>query len=482
MDSLLITIILASYFGVLILISSITAKGANNQSFFLGNRRSPWYVVAFGMIGATLSGVTFISVPGWVISSQFAYMQMVIGYLAGYQVIIYFLLPLYYRLGVTSIYTYLQQRFGFWSYRSGSFFFILSRTIGASARLFIVASVLQLTIFDSIGVPFWVSVLVTITLIWLYTFRGGIKTIIWTDLLQTFFMLLAMGLTLYFIFKNLSLSGRGVWEEIQSRHLGQIFFFRDFVTNRLHFVKYFFGGMFITIAMTGLDQDMMQKNLSCKSLKEAQKNMNWFSLLLVPVNFLFLLLGAMLLIYASKQGIALPASSDDLFPFIVTQGYLPGIVMVAFMIGLIAAAFSSADSALTALTTSISVDLLGKVDSGEQQLRRVRYRVHLVLSLVILAFILLFRALNDRSIIDTLFTIAGYTYGPLLGLFGFGLLTKFKINDRLVPVIVVIAPLCTYLIQYFSPLFLGGYVFGFELLLLNGLLTFGFLWLIKKAG
>ena len=482
MSSFWIVMVLVSYFGLLLLISGITGRRADNLGFFLGNRASPWYVVAFGMIGASLSGVTFISVPGWVGSSHFAYLQMVLGYMAGYQVIVHFLLPLYYRLGLTSIYSYLESRFGFWSHKSGAFYFILSRTIGSAARLFIASAVLQMALYDSLGIPFWAGVLITIVLIWLYTYRGGIKTIIWTDTLQTLFMLLALVLTIGFVWSETGLDFGGLVEQFRERGYSRIFHFEHFKSDRLHFIKYFLGGMFITITMTGLDQDMMQKNLSCRSLKDAQKNMNWFSLSLIPVNLLFLFLGALLYLFASMKGIALPVASDDLFPMIATQGFMPGFITLIFIIGLTAAAFSSADSAMTALTTAITVDMLGVGRRSEDEIKRMRIKVHLVLAVVMLGVILLFKSLNNRSIIDTIFTIAGYTYGPLLGLYAFGMFSRRLVNDRWVPLVVLLSPVLTFGLQALSPRILGGYVFGFELLLINGLLTVLMLWLIKKPG
>ncbi len=480
MSPVWIAVILVIYFGVLLLISKITSKGANNESFFIGNRRSPWYIVAIGMVGASISGVTFISVPGWVVSSQFAYMQMVLGYLVGYQVIIWILLPLYYKLRLTSIYGYLDQRFGFWSYKSGAFYFLLSRTIGSAARLFIVSSVLQMTLFNALHIPFTVNVLITIGLIWLYTYRGGIRTIIWTDSLQALLFVAGLLFTIAFIMRDLNLGLGETISEIRDNGLGKLFFWEDFAGDRKHFVKYFLGGMFITITMTGLDQDMMQKNLSCRTLKDSQKNMTWSSLSLVPINLLFLMLGALLILFVQAKMIEMPVLSDDLFPLIATQGYLSPLVSIVFIVGLVAAAFSSADSAMTALTTSITIDILNKGNSPEEVTRKVRYRVHLVLSAVFLGVILLFRALNDRSIIDTIFTIAGYTYGPLLGLFVFGMFTKMAVRDKLVPYVVIASPILTYLIQLFSSRLLHGYVFGFELLLINGLITFVFLLLIRK--
>lgn len=480
MSPVWIAIILVGYFALLLIISKITSRGANNESFFIGNRQSPWYIVAIGMLGASISGVTFISVPGWVLSSQFAYMQMVFGYLAGYHVIIWILLPLYYKLRLTSIYTYLGQRFGFWSYKSGAFYFLLSRTIGSAARLFIVSAVLQMTLFDALNIPFWANVLITIGLIWLYTYRGGIKTIIWTDSLQALLLVSALVLTIVFVLKDLNLGLLEAWGRIREEGMGQIFFWEDFAGDRKHFIKYFLGGMFITITMTGLDQDMMQKNLSCRTLRESQKNMFWSSLAYIPINFLFLMLGGLLILFAAAQQIGIPGLADDLYPMIAMQGYLHPAVSVVFIIGLVAAAFSSADSAMTALTTSITIDILNKGASEEAITRKTRYRVHLVLSAVFLAIILLFRSLSNKSIIDTIFTIAGYTYGPLLGLFVFGMFTRWQVRDRLVPLVVLISPIATFLAQLYSGRLFNGYVFGFELLLFNGLVTFLLLLLIRK--
>ncbi len=475
-----IAVILLLYFSVLLIIARITSRGANNESFFIGNRRSPWFVVAIGMIGASISGVTFISVPGWVVTSQFAYMQMVLGYLAGYQVIMWFLLPLYYKLRLTSIYGYLGQRFGYWSYKSGAVYFLISRIIGSAARLFLVSAVLQLTLFDALHVPFAINVLITIGLIWLYTFRGGIRTIIWTDSLQALLFIAALILSVVFLMQDLDLGWSGLIDTIKDSGLGKVFFWEDFAGDRKHFIKYFLGGMFITITMTGLDQDMMQKNLSCKTLKDSQKNMAWFSFLLIPINLLFLTLGALLIIFARSRQIDIPAASDQLFPMIATQGFLNPVVGVVFILGLVAAAYSSADSAMTALTTSITIDILGMGEASEEKTRKMRYRVHLLLSLVFLVIILLFRALNNKSIIDTIFTIAGYTYGPLLGLFVFGMFTRYNIKDRAVPIVVILAPVLTYLIQLYSSKLLYGYVFSFELLIINGLITFLGLWLIRR--
>ncbi len=475
-----ILLIVLAYFGLLIFISYLTSGKADNSTFFLGNRQSPWYVVAFGMIGASLSGVTFISVPGWVESSQFFYLQMVFGYLFGYLVIANVLLPLYYKLNLTSIYSYLEQRFGAVSYKVGAFYFILSRTIGASFRLYLVAMVLQFAVFDpmDIDIPFWLTVVITIALIWLYTFRGGIKTIIWTDTLQTAFMLISAGMTVYFIASEMDFNFVEALVSIDASEYSKVFFFEDWKSGS-YFWKQFISGAFITIAMTGLDQDMMQKNLTCRSLGEAKRNMYWFSGILIFVNMLFLGMGALLYLYANQQGLEIPAKADQLFPMIALQSGLPAVVGVFFILGLIAAAYSSADSALTALTTSFSVDILGS--SEEKPIsKRSRMMVHLGFSALLVLTILVFKSLNNESVISELFVAAGYTYGPLLGLYAFGLFTKNQVQDKLVPLVCLLSPLLCYIVKLNSDVWFSGYQMKFELLILNGLLTFLGLFLLRK--
>lgn len=478
--ALVLSVILA-YFGLLYLISVATSRGAGNSAFFLGERRSPWYVVAFGMIGASLSGVTFISVPGMVGQNQFSYLQMVLGYLPGYAVIAFVLMPLYYRLGLTSIYGYLGQRFGRSSYLTGAWFFLLSRSVGSAARLYLVAEVLQYLLFDAWGVPFLATVVITIALIWLYTHRGGMRTIIWTDTLQTAFMLLAVGLTVVLLGERM---GWGIGEtiaQVKASPLSRVFFFDD-PKPGTYFWKQFLGGMFIAIAMTGLDQDMMQKNLSCRSIAEAQKNMVSFSLVLVGVNLVFLALGALLFLYVERTGTALPAKADQLYPMLAVQGGLPILVGLLFILGLIAAAYSSADSALTALTTSVCVDVLGIDRRPEREREQLRKRVHVLMSALMVVLILLFKALNDDSVIKTVFMVAGYTYGPLLGLFAYGMLIRGAVRDRWVPLVAVLSPVITYLLDRFSTVLFAGYSFGFELLLVNGALTFAGLLLLRVSG
>jgi Na+/proline symporter len=432
------------------------------------------------MVGASLSGVTFISVPGWVGDTQFSYMMVVLGYLVGYFVIAQVLLPLYYKLNLTSIYTYLESRFGFWSYKTGAFYFLLSRVIGASFRMFLVVNVLQLFVFDAWGIPFGITIALFILLIWLYTFKGGIRTIVWTDTLQTTFMLLAVGISIYLISKSLNFSLSSLISAVADSDYSKMVF-TEWQDKRF-VVKQFLSGAFIAIVMTGLDQDMMQKNLSCRNLKDAKKNILTLSWILVPVNLLFLFLGASLYLYANQKGIQIPELTDDLFPTIAIKhlGVFAGLV---FIIGLIAAAYSSADSALTALTTSFSVDFLGiekKSNLNEKQRIRIRTIVHIGISLLVLVVIIVFRAINDQAVIAKLFTIAGYTYGPLLGLYAFGLLTKHSVKDKWVPVIAFISPVVCYILSIFSESLFNGYKFGFELLIVNGLITFIGLYSVRK--
>ena len=479
MSPYLILGIFLVYTLVLFSVTWFTARKADSQSFFIGNKISPWFVVAYGMIGASLSGVTFMSVPGWVKDTQFSYMVVVLGYLFGYFVIALVLLPLYYRLKLTSIYSYLEQRFGFWSYKTGAGFFILSRTLGASLRMFLVIYVLQIFVFDAWHIPFWINVFVFITLIILYTLKGGIRTIIWTDTLQTTFMLLAVVLSVIYIGKNLHIPVLKLVSIVKESPVSKMF-----ITDWHHprfFLKQFFSGMFITIVMTGLDQEMMQKNLSCRNIKEAQKNMFTFSGILMMVNLLFLFLGALLLIFIQSKNIQV-ASSDDIFPTIAIR-YLGPVAGVVFLIGLISAAFPSADGALTSLTTCVSIDFLGlerREGISDKAKTRIRYTVHLTIAMVFFISVLIFSRLNDRAVIDKLFTIAGYTYGPLLGLYSFGLFTKRIVNDKITPAIAIFSPVaCFFLSKYSAELF-NGYKFGFELLLLNGLLTFVGLYLFSR--
>lgn len=477
MQPLHIILLILGYFGVLIFISYITSKSANNTTFFKANNSSPWYLVAFGMIGASLSGVTFISVPGWIEGQQMSYMQMVLGYVVGYAVIGLVLLPLYYRLDLTSIYTYLEDRFGRYSYKTGASFFLLSRTIGAAFRLFLVANVLQLILFNSYGIPFWVTVTITVLLIWLYTFKGGIKTIVWTDTLQTLFMLIAVGVCIVMIKDEMQIDN--LFSYIAENKLSKTFFFEDIKAGN-YFWKRFFAGAFIAIVMTGLDQDMMQKNLTCRNLKDAQKNMFWFTIVLVVVNFFFLALGILLTDYATANEIN--AHKDQLFPTIAMSGKLGLATSLFFLLGLIAAAYSSADSALTSLTTSFSIDIL-EIDKkdNEQEKEKIRKKIHVLFSLILIVTILFFKyVIADDSVISNIFKAAGYTYGPLLGLYAFGLFTKFNVKDKLVPLICIISPFLAFEINYLTN-YLWKFDFEFFILILNGLLTFLGLLAIKTS-
>ncbi|WP_340154939.1 sodium:solute symporter [uncultured Winogradskyella sp.] len=473
-----ILILIASYFGLLVLISYFTGKEDSNAAFFKANKSAPWYLVAFGMIGASLSGVTFISVPGAVEAKQFGYLQVVFGYFFGYLIIAFVLLPLYYKLNLTSIYTYLKDRFGIVSYKTGSIAFLISRTVGAAFRLFLVAKVLQLLVFDLFDIPFAITVMITIALIWLYTFKGGIKTI-FTDTLQTLFMLISVVVAIIFLASALDLNSiSDLITYTKESNLSKVFFFED-GNNSQYFWKSFLSGIFITITMTGLDQDMMQKNLTCRNLKDAQKNMVTFSVVLIFVNILFLVLGLMLTQYAETNGIT--ASKDDLFPTIAMLPEIGIVTSAFFLLGLIAAAYSSADSALTSLTTSFCFDIIDIENKPETQRKGLRKRVHIGFSILLVVVILLFDLIfKDVSVIWELFKAAGYTYGPLLGLFAFGLITKAQIKDKLVWIIAIVAPILSYILNMYSKELFNGYEIGFEILIINGLLMFLGLLLIKK--
>ena len=476
MTELLTILIIVSYFTFLFLISKWTKGSEDNDTFFLGKRSSPWYIVAYGMVGVSLSGITFLSVPGWVKTQEFYYMQMVLGFVPGYIFVAYVLMPIYYKMKVYSIYEYLKVRFGYFSHKSGAFFFFLSRTLGASLRLFLVAKVLDLLFFSSFNIPFFVTSLFTIFFIWVYTHKGGIKTIIWTDTLQTTFMLLTVVICIYVIYKDLGFES--VIQSIEQNKLDLNFFLFDDFDNNKHFIRYFLSGMFISIAMTGLDQDMMQKNLSCKNIKEAQRNMVCFSLVLVFVNLLFLYLGSLLYEFASVNNII--SDGDNLFVEIIKSEKLGVFVFITFLLGLMSAAYSSADSALTSLTTSFCIDFL-EMDTNKPNKTNVlkRKKVHIFISFLLFFIILLVHYLNDDNIISTLFTLASYTYGPLLGLFFFGIFTKRNINDYYVPLVVIISPLLTYIISIYDVLLIR-FNFGYELLIINGLITFIFLFFISK--
>jgi Na+/proline symporter len=500
MSPWILLLIVVVYFSALILISYITSRGADNATFFIGNRKSPWFLVAYGMIGATISGVTYISIPGEVGNSNFSYLQLVFGYFVGYMVIANVLLPLYYRMNLTSIYGYLEHRFGWHSYKTGAFYFLLSRVIGASFRLYIVAMVVDTFILSRFGVPFWLTVIITIALVYVYSFKGGIRTIVYTDTFLTTFLLLGVIFSIVLISKELDFSASDLINSIHESRYSKLFVWDWRPGN--NFFKHFLSGIFICITMTGLDQDMMQKNLSCRNIKEAKKNMYWMSSLLIVVNALFLTLGALLYIYSNSKGIIIenfanpdlvkscpiklldPASgmlscakTDELFPFLVFN-YLPPIVSIVFFVGLIAAAYASADSALTALTTSFCVDFLGFREDNQRM--GTRNLVHVGFSVLLILFILFYSAVNNQSVINSLFTIAGYTYGPLLGLFSFGIFTRYRTNEKWVLIITILAIGMSYIISLYSGDLFNGYKVGFEIVVLNGLLVFGGLYLTRK--
>lgn len=476
MSATILFIVLMCFFGLVFGISYFTSKNVNSETFFTGNRKSPWYVVAFAMIGTTISGVTFISVPGEVGHSGWTYLQFLLGNFVGYWAVALVLIPLYYKLNLISIYTYLDQRFGVRSYKTGSFFFLLSRTIGASFRMYLVAGVLQLAFFDALGIPFVVTVAIAIFMIWAYTYRAGIKTVIYTDTLQTTFLVTSVILTTILISTQLDMSFGDMVKAIDQHPYSKIFDW-DW-RSKTNFFKQFMAGLGIVIVMNGLDQDMMQKSLTCKNKRDAQKNLFWFSLAFILTNLLFLSLGVMLYIYAQMKGIPVPEKTDDFFPLLALN-HFGTIAGVLFLLGIVSATYSSSDSALTALTTSFCIDFLN-LDPKSQDSRSARKKVHIGFSVLLFLVIVLFRIINDESVVTAVFKVAGYTYGPLLGLFAFGILTKRQVKDRWVPVLGILSPVITYIINLNSEAWLGGYKFGFELLLLNGLIMFTGLWLLTK--
>ena len=468
--------ILAIYFGLLLVISYFTSRGADTNDFFTANRQSPWWLVAFGMIGTSISGLTFISVPGAVGKTYFTYYQVILGHSLGYLTIALVLMPLYYRLNLISIYGYLEKRFGFWSYKTGSAFFLLSRTIGSAARLYLAVNVLQIAIFEPIGVPFVLTVFISIALIWLYTHRGGVKTIIWTDTLQTLFLLVALFITIVLVGQQMHMGIGDMIQTIQKSPYSHMF---EWDWKNPHFFgKDFLAGVFIAIVMTGLDQDLMQKNLTCKSIGEAQKNMFWFYWVLLFINLLFLALGALLYIYAQANQIAIPAKTDELYPLLALGGHFGTLAAVTFLLGIIAASYASSDSALTALTTSFCIDFLRIEKFQEAKRNKIKHRVHIGFSVLFFIVIGLFHVFNNQELIGAVFNLAGYTYGPLLGLFAFGLFTKTAIKDRYVPFVCVASPIITFVLETQSQALFGG--FGFAKLILNGAICYLLLWSIRE--
>ena len=478
MSPLMLFSFVIGYFVILLFVANLTSRNSNNESFFIGNRSSNWMLVAFGMIGTSLSGVTFVSVPGNVGKESFAYLQITIGYLIGYATIAFVLLPLYYRLNVTSIYHYLSTRFGFRSYKTGSAFFILSRTLGATARLFLVVEILQFSILESFHVPFWLTTVIILVMILLYTYKGGVKTIVWTDTLQTTCMLAGLIICVIFILNKMGLSFTDSLGQMREKGYSKIFF--TDVNSKLFFVKQILAGAFITITMTGMDQEMMQKNLSVRTLGNSKKNVLTMSFILAIVLLLFLFLGGLLYLYASQQGVTV--TGDKLFPEIALH-HMPPLISVIFIIALISALFPSADGAITALTSSFCIDILGlkrRDDWDEAKKKKIRQRIHLTVAFIFLVFVMIFKWVNDQSMINVILKVAAYTYGPLLGLFSFGILTKRKVIDKFVPVVCVLAPVICFFLDKFQKDIFGKYEIGLELLIINGLLTFIGLLIISK--
>lgn len=481
MSPVLVFLTIVLYFILLFVISYIAGRKADNQGFFVGNRKSPWYVVAFAMIGSCFSGVTFVSVPGMVAASGFSYLQMAFGFLAGQLVIAFLLTPLFYRMNLVSIYEYLEERFGVSAHKTGAWFFFISKMLGAAVRLFLVCEVLQLLIFRPLHLPFFLNVVFTILLVWLYTYRGGVKALIWTDSLKTLCLIGSVILCIYFISSDLHFTFGGMVNAITDNSYSKVFFFDD-INDKKYFFKQFLAGMFTMIAMTGLDQDMMQRNLSCKNFKDAQKNMITSVIFQVLVILLFLMLGTLLYIFAARTGIKVPEKSDELFPLIATQGYLPTIVGVLFVVGLVSASYSAAGSSLTALTTSFTVDVLGSVkNKNEEEISKIRKSVHALMSVAMGVVILIINVLNNTSVIDAVYILASYTYGPILGMFAFGILVKKKVRDKYVPFVAVISPILCFILQNNSKAWFNGYSFSYEILIFNALFTFiGLSLLVRK--
>ena len=456
---------------MLFTVSYYTSRKSDNNAFFIGDKKSPWYVVAIAMIGTSISGVTFLSVPGWVNITQFAYLQMVLGFVTGYLIIAYILLPLYYKMNLLSIYGYLEKRFGINSYRSGSAYFLISKLLGCAVRMYLTAIVLQIVLFDKMGVSFTSNVAITMFIVWLYTFRGGVKTLVWTDMLQTLSLIAAVLFSIYYVCRHIDLDLFTLYSEIKDSDYSRVWFFDD-SNDKRYFWKQFLAGVFTTIAMTGLDHDMMQKNLSCKSLKDARKNIITYGFMFLPVNLLFLSLGVLLYKFAETEAIQLPAKSDELYAMLATGGFLPQIVGIMFIMGLIAAAFSSAGSAITALTTSFTIDIL-RADKNNDDARMLKTRkyVHVINTIIMGLLIIGFRHFNNTAVIDAVYMLASFTYGPLLGLFFFGLFTKMEVRDWGVPFITIAAPILSFVIHHNSERWFNGYQIGYELLIINACIT-----------
>lgn len=479
MSPAVVIITIIAYFVILFTVSYIAGRKADNAGFFVGNRKSSWYVVAFAMIGSSISGVTYVSVPGMVAISNFGYLQMVMGFVAGQFIIAFVLVPLFYKMNLVSIYEYLENRFGVSSYRTGAWFFFISKMLGAAVRLFLVCLTLQLLVFQPLGLPFLLNVIITVALVWLYTFQGGVKSLIWTDSLKTFCLVVSVVLCIWYIASDLQLSFSGVIKSVADSNMSRIFFFDD-VNSKQYFFKQFLAGIFTMIAMTGLDQDMMQRNLSCKNFKDSQKNMITSGVFQLIVIFMFLVLGTLLYTFAANAHIQVD-KGDKLFPIIATGGYLPAIVGILFIIGLISSAYSAAGSALTALTTSFTVDILGTKNRSEKEVVKIRKQVHIGMAIIMGLVIYIFNILNNTSVIDAVYILASYTYGPILGLFAFGIFMKQSVRDKYIPLVAIASPLLCFILQKNSEAWFNGYKFSYELLIFNALFTFiGLCLFIKK--
>lgn len=469
MSPTFVLLTILAYFAVLFGVSYLSGRKADNAGFFSGNRKSPWFVVAFATIGSAISGVTFVSVPGMVAANGFSYLQMVLGFAVGQILIALVLIPLFYRMNLVSIYEYLENRFGMATYKTGAWFFFVSKMLGASIRLFVVCVVLQLLVFTPLHLPFFVNLIFTVGIVWLYTVRGGVKSLIWTDSLKTFSLIVSVGLCIYYIMNNL---GGNLFDIVGNSEMSRIFFFDD-VNDKRFFFKQFLAGVFTVIAITGLDQDLMQKTMSCKNSGDAQKNMITGGILQIVINLLFLMLGVLLYTFAARSNIELPAKGDEVFPYLATQGFFPVIVSVLFVVGLIAAAYAAAGSALTALTTSFTIDILQTQKmKKESEVAAVRYKVHIGMAIVMAVVIFAINLMNNDSVIDTVYKLASYTYGPLLGMFVFGIFIKKKVKDRFVPWVALASPLLSFIFDINSKVWFNGYEFSHERLILNAFFTF----------
>ena len=470
MSPYLILGLLLGYFVLLFAVSYFSGRGSNNAGFFVGNRQNHWLIVAIATIGSSISGVTFVSVPGMVAGSSFSYLQMVMGFIVGQVVIAFVLLPLFYRLKLFSIYEYLDNRFGISTYKTGAWFFFVSKMLGASVRIFLVVLTMQLLVFDPLGIPFVVNAIFTVALVYTYTFFGGVKSVVSTDVLKSVCLILSVGLSIYYIAQALQLDFSGFTRKVSDSNMSKLFFFDDF-NDRRFFWKQFLAGAFTMIATTGLDQDMMQRNLSCRNHKESQKNMLLSILMQFVVIGLFLVLGLLLYTYASEMNITLPEKGDQVFPFLATQGYFPLMVGIVFIIGLVAASYSAAGSALTALTTSFTIDILGGKSKSEEELTKSRKGVHVLMAVIMAICIYVFNLLNNTSVIDAVYILSSYTYGPILGMFTFGLISKRAVKDKWVPLVALLSPVLCFILDKNSEAWFNGYQFSYEILILNALFT-----------